>query len=90
MQQGLHVVHFEKFADHHDYQRTDIQRLVKLAETHQTTTIVCTHKDLVKIQVDHLGGAELWALSVTVTPTCGGNEFTSALDAIITTIPTDE
>jgi tetraacyldisaccharide 4'-kinase len=90
VQQGLHVVHFEKFADHHDYQRTDIQRLVKLAETHQTTTIVCTHKDLVKIQVDHLGVAELWALSVTVTPTCGGNEFTSALDVIITTIPTDE
>lgn len=90
VQQGLHVVHFEKFADHHDYQRTDIQRLVKLAETHHATTIVCTHKDLVKIQVDHLGVAELWALSVSVTPTSGGNEFTAALDAIITTIPTDE
>ena len=90
VQQDLHVVHFESFADHHDYQRTDIQRLVKLAETHQTTTFICTHKDLVKIQVDHLGVAELWALSVAVTPTCGAHEFTSALDTIITTIPTVE
>ena len=90
VQQDLHVVHFESFADHHDYQRKDIQRLVKLAETHQTTTFICTHKDLVKIQVDHLGVAELWALSVALTPTCGAHEFTSALDTIITTIPTDE
>lgn len=90
VQQGLDIVHFESFADHYDYQRTDIQRLVKLAEIHQTTVFVCTHKDLVKIQVDHLGVAELWALSIAVTPTCGTSEFTSALDTIITTIPTDE
>ena len=90
VQQGLNVVHFESFADHYDYQRTDIQRLVKLAEAHQTTTFVCTHKDLVKIQVDHLGVAELWALSVAITPTSGASEFTSALDTIITKISTGE
>jgi tetraacyldisaccharide 4'-kinase len=90
VQQGLHIVHFESLVDHHDYQRTDIQRLVKLAETHQATAFVCTHKDLVKIQVDHLGTAELWALSVAVTPTSGAKEFTSALDTIITTISTGE
>jgi len=90
LQQGFDVVCFEVFPDHFDFQRSDIQRLVELAQQHQVDAVVCTHKDLVKIQVQSLGAFELWALAVSLEPRAGVEDLQLALDSVIDTVLKEE
>lgn len=73
---GCDVVAFEEFPDHHTYQRSDLDRLADLAQRYDAATIVCTHKDLVKLQVDELCSRPVWAVVV-------GIEFLSGETALI-------
>jgi len=86
LQRGLDVVCFEVYPDHFNFQRSDIQRLVELAQQHQVDAVVCTHKDLVKIQVQSLGTFELWALAVSLEPLAGVEHLYRALDLVVDTV----
>jgi len=86
LQRGLDVVCFEVYPDHFNFQRSDIQRLVELAQQHQVDAVVCTHKDLVKIQVQSLGTFELWALAVSLEPLAGVEHLYRALDLVLDTV----
>ena len=44
--------------------------------------IVCTHKDLVKLQTDRLGGKHLVAVQIDLTLQNDANEFDEMLDRI--------
>lgn len=72
---GCEVAEFREFADHHHYQRADIDALAQAAADAQAEALVCTHKDLVKIRVDALASRPLWALVV-------GTEFLSGQDLL--------
>ena len=73
---GYDVAAFEEFPDHHNYQRADLDRLSTSAAAVGAEALVCTHKDLVKIQADRLQGQPIWAIVV-------GLEFLSGEAALI-------
>ena len=61
---GIELVEFREFPDHHDFTREDVDGLRKEAERLSPDLFVCTHKDLVKIELERLGGIPLRALLV--------------------------
>lgn len=73
---GYNVVAFEEFPDHHNYARADLERISAVAAETKADAVVCTHKDLVKIQADHLRGIPLWAVVI-------GLEFLTGEAALI-------
>jgi tetraacyldisaccharide 4'-kinase len=72
---GYELVGFRDFPDHHRFSRDDIESLAAWARTLGADATVCTHKDLVKIGLENLGGGPLWALRV-------GIEFLAGSEAI--------
>ncbi len=89
-QQGVEIAEYLEFEDHHHYERKDIQQLIAKAEEVSATAIVCTMKDLVKIQVDQLGGIALWALSVGMEPVSDDELLVWELGRIVELIDLDE
>ena len=76
------IIAFHEFPDHHDFVREDIERLGHLVSEHNPELLVCTHKDLVKINVDQLGGVALRALSVDLKLLSGDAELVRCLESI--------
>jgi tetraacyldisaccharide 4'-kinase len=73
---GCELAALREFPDHHAYGEADIDSLLKwLRELHDVEAVVCTHKDLVKVGLLHLGSCPLWALIV-------GIEFLSGAEAL--------
>lgn len=70
---GAEVVGFSEYADHHTYTRGDIGRIELEAEQSGADLLVCTHKDLVKVGVESLGGRPLWAVAIEAELTIGGD-----------------
>jgi tetraacyldisaccharide 4'-kinase len=65
---GCSIVAYREFPDHHHYTAADIEQLDQWAKSTDCETVLCTHKDLVKIAADALGGKPLLAV-------CVGMEF---------------
>ena len=61
---GFRVQAMREFADHHRYDRADVTSLTEWAVGLEVEAVVCTQKDLVKLQVDRLGRVPLWAVSI--------------------------
>jgi tetraacyldisaccharide 4'-kinase len=75
------IVGFREFPDHHAYTRADIENLAAWVDQLDAATIVCTHKDLVKIGLTHLGSKRLWALAIGLRFFHGENDLAAVLDA---------
>ncbi|MCC6123874.1 MAG: tetraacyldisaccharide 4'-kinase [Pirellulales bacterium] len=69
---GYEVAGFRDFPDHHHYTREDIETLSVWARSLDAEATVCTHKDLVKIGLENLGGGPLWVLRVEMEFLAGG------------------
>jgi tetraacyldisaccharide 4'-kinase len=81
---GFQVVAFREFPDHHAYSREDIESLRQWADSQKDAkAILCTHKDLVKIGLDHLGGKPLWALVVRMEILAGEELLQGHLEALL-------
>jgi len=63
---GFRIAGFREFADHHAFTRDDVTELTEWADNLKADALVCTHKDLVKLDVDRLGDKPLWALKIAV------------------------
>jgi tetraacyldisaccharide 4'-kinase len=61
---GYELTGLREFPDHHAYARQDITSLHDWARRQSIDAVLCTHKDLVKIGLDSLGGHPLWAVGV--------------------------
>lgn len=72
---GYRVNAFREFADHYRYTRSDLDALSAWADGLDVAAVLCTHKDLVKLQVDRLGSRPLWAVSI-------GLEFLAGQEAL--------
>ncbi len=63
---GMRLVGFETFPDHHEYNQADRSRLEQLARKQGADALVCTMKDLVKIQRNELAGLPLRAVEIGI------------------------
>ena len=61
---GYDVADVRTFPDHHAYRRQDIESLARWAESIRADALICTNKDLVKINREQLGSTPLWALMI--------------------------
>lgn len=78
------VVRFRTFPDHHRYNRSDVESLQQWAtESPQVDTVLCTHKDLVKISLSQLGDLPLRALTIGVQILEGQAALESKLSEIL-------
>jgi tetraacyldisaccharide 4'-kinase len=60
------LVGFQEFPDHHQYSPSDLDFLAAEATRRNAEAVVCTHKDLVKINRDRLGDRPLWAVRIGI------------------------
>ena len=78
---GLEVVAFRDFPDHHSYTEADITSLAELACN--AKSLVCTHKDLVKILVSEVAAIPLWAVQIGLSIEEGQEPLEKKLKALL-------
>ena len=81
VQQSADLVGHEVFADHHRFDREDLQRIGDAANRASAQQILCTHKDLVKVGVDRIGGLPVYAVLIEVEFTAGRERLVDSLAA---------
>lgn len=79
---GATLVELREYPDHHQYDRADLNALEAWAAGLEVDWIVCTHKDLVKLRVDSLGGKPLIALVIGIEFLSGQAEVEARLQVI--------
>jgi len=81
---------WREFPDHHNYTREDIESLNAWAAEADVEAVLCTHKDLVKIGVEQLGGKPLWAVRVGMEFIYGQELFEKHLEPLAAQARGDE
>jgi len=74
-------VAWREFPDHHGYGTKDAEDLARWAATSGAAAVVCTHKDLVKLQTEQLGKIPLWALEIGIQFLEGEQELRALLES---------
>lgn len=69
--------------------QTVIKRINRSREQQSIDRVVCTHKDLVKLQTERIAGIPLWALQIELRITENEQAMDAALDQIIARTPDD-
>jgi tetraacyldisaccharide 4'-kinase len=77
---------FVTFPDHHRYTAQDFERLTTHAQQLDAKTLVCTHKDLVKIEPGRGAGLPVWALMIEAVITRGADSWSAALGQILSQV----
>jgi tetraacyldisaccharide-1-P 4'-kinase len=85
------VVGSTAFPDHHNYSAQDIQLLGKQASECDVTcdAILCSGKDLAKIDSMRIGQYELWSLDVELTIRTGTAILEEYLERIVASVAMD-
>jgi tetraacyldisaccharide 4'-kinase len=76
---GYRVIALREYADHYRYPRADVESLIAWADGLDVEAVLCTHKDLVKLQADRLGRRPLWAVTIAVEFLSGQADLEAAL-----------
>lgn len=76
---GCEIVAWREFPDHHAFSADDCHELERAADEAAADFLVCTHKDLVKIERERLGDRELWALVVELQFIAGEDQLAAKL-----------
>ena len=80
---GYDLIGFRSFADHHRYTRDDIVSLnAWLQQLPQATAVLCTLKDLVKLEVSQLADRPLWALEIGLQIDAGQEQLEACLQSV--------
>ena len=82
LQQSANLVGHEVFTDHHRFDREDFMRIGDAAKRASAQQILCTHKDLVKVGADRIGGLPVYAVLIEVKFTAGQDRLVDSLAAI--------
>jgi tetraacyldisaccharide 4'-kinase len=80
---GCQAAEFLEFPDHHAYRRRDLDRLAAAAQRLDVAALVCTQKDLVKLDVDRLGDRPLRAIRIGVEIPVGREALETKLAALL-------
>lgn len=84
---GYQVVATRFLADHHTYTPSDCSELAHWAADAQADAVVCTTKDLVKVNADWLGELPLWAVAIDLNVVAGRAALTKALEQLLAHSP---
>ena len=83
---GVELLGFHEFPDHHDFTREDVEKLREAGVALQPDLFVCTHKDLVKIELERLGSVPLRALIVEMKVLMGEPELHGVLLSLLSSV----
>ena len=76
---GAELATFRPLPDHHNYTRDDVDALAEAARSARAELVVCTRKDLVKLQAQRLGDLPLRAVAVEIGFLAGEAELAERL-----------
>jgi tetraacyldisaccharide 4'-kinase len=79
---GYRVIAFREFADHYRYTRAVVESLIAWAENLEVEAVVCTHKDLVKLEIDNIGRRPLWAVKIALEFSVGQADLEAKLSRL--------
>ncbi|MGV3485689.1 MAG: tetraacyldisaccharide 4'-kinase [Planctomycetaceae bacterium] len=84
---GAEVIDSRSLPDHDPYSPQTVRELTTWLQRldDRSIEVICTHKDLVKLQTDRLGGLNLRALLIELQLTAGEHELLDRIDAAVTT-----
>jgi tetraacyldisaccharide 4'-kinase len=77
------VLAFREFPDHHPFGPGDVAALTAWAEQLDVDAVVCTHKDLVKLDRPAIGPRPLWAVTIGLECPVGRAEFEQRLAGLL-------
>jgi tetraacyldisaccharide 4'-kinase len=81
---GCQVIAFRALPDHYAYPPSAVERLTTWAEgLDGVDTLLCTCKDIVKLNRCRLGSSELWAVSIGLQISSGWEPFERRLQSLI-------
>jgi tetraacyldisaccharide 4'-kinase len=80
---GCELVAWRAFPDHHAYTQVDLSSLSAIVSETRADMLVCTHKDLVKIQQHELSAVRLWAIAIEMKFLAGHEEFEAKVAGIL-------
>jgi tetraacyldisaccharide 4'-kinase len=80
---GCDPVAWREFPDHHAYSAADEANLAAMAQSAKAETIVCTQKDLVKLQTPELGRIPLWAVAIEMQFLRGQQSLEQLIDRVV-------
>ena len=82
---GANIVDSKSLPDHDPYSPETVKELIEWARSlrERATSIVCTHKDLVKLRTDRLGGVPLQALLIELTITTDSETLDVAIMKVL-------
>jgi tetraacyldisaccharide 4'-kinase len=85
---GAQMVESISFPDHHAYSAADVQEIQRIAnQTHPSCdAIVCTGKDMAKLDTPRVGLHELWSLDVELRVRNGSDVLQEFLERIRSTL----
>lgn len=81
---GCRVTGFRALPDHYAYPDAEVARLARWVETMPgVDTILCTCKDLVKLEIQRVGPCELWAVEVGLEVSFGKENLDRRLRSLL-------
>jgi tetraacyldisaccharide 4'-kinase len=80
---GACIAYWREFPDHYAYNSADRAALSAAIATSGAELVVATHKDLVKLPAEQLGGRRFWALVVEMRLLAGGEALESSLHQLL-------
>ncbi len=84
----VEIVRQQTFPDHYPYSASDMQHLTELVRSNPSIDcVLCTGKDLAKIEVDRIGERPLWMIDIELTVRSGMDALEDRLEQIISMIP---
>ena len=84
---GITAPVVREFPDHHRYTRDDVRDLCDWARRERLDAVCTTRKDLVKLQLDDLGGVPLWCVDQRVELRAGADHLAALLTPLLAQIP---
>ena len=82
-QAGCEIVAWHEYPDHRAYSEADREELGRAAAASNAEMVICTHKDLVKLPIEQLGGRPLWCIAVEMKILAGQAAIEDALAKVI-------
>lgn len=77
---GYHVLGLREFPDHHAFTTAEAQAIADSARQQNAAAVVCTHKDLVKLNGQDFGGMDVWAIEIGLNISVGEAALVESLD----------
>ena len=80
---GYEIVGFREFADHYAYGPADLESLARWADELDVAAVLCTQKDLVKLNIDRIGRHPLLAVAIGVDFLVGRGDLEKRLKTLV-------